>query len=381
MPLLWIGLLAPGVFGQGSLVPPGAPAPGMKTLAQIEARTPVETAPFTIDTPGSYYLTGNLHVSSGDAITITSSQVTLDLNGFTISSSSNPASGSGVLISNTCVGVTISNGHIAGNVVYTAGTFAGEGFDNGIAYVSGGVPRSIRVTGVSVRGCFRDGISVNPRDTNFQESSVEHCLVATVGGNGIVAGRVAHSTATECGSYGISALGTGSNCRGESVSLAMGAGVTAIVASNCHGTSVTGRGIDASTAENCYGISGSGSGIFAQTVTNSVGVSTSGLGIFCFSVTNSQGNSQTGNGVQALMATGTYGFSQTNRGITAEIATGCYGGSGGASFGIFAGSVATNCVGGSNTGTGLATKIAVACVGTSTSGPPISYNFHYNMPP
>lgn len=49
-------------FAQGSLTPPGAPEPTMKTLDQIEARTPISSAPFTIIRPGSYYLTTNLTV-------------------------------------------------------------------------------------------------------------------------------------------------------------------------------------------------------------------------------------------------------------------------------------------------------------------------------
>src|SRR5262245_25481316 len=73
-------------FAQGALTPPGAPAPTMKTLAQIEPRTPISSAPFTISSPGSYYLTTNVTVSTGDAITITVNNVTLDLNGFTIAS-------------------------------------------------------------------------------------------------------------------------------------------------------------------------------------------------------------------------------------------------------------------------------------------------------
>ena len=40
------------VFAQGSLTPPGAPAPTMKTLAQIEPRMPISSAPFTISVPG-----------------------------------------------------------------------------------------------------------------------------------------------------------------------------------------------------------------------------------------------------------------------------------------------------------------------------------------
>src|SRR5262245_8811913 len=73
-------------LAQGALTPPGAPGPTMKSLDQIEARTPISSAPFIITQPGSYYLTTNVTVSSGDAITINANNVSLDLNGFTISS-------------------------------------------------------------------------------------------------------------------------------------------------------------------------------------------------------------------------------------------------------------------------------------------------------
>jgi hypothetical protein len=76
-----------GASAQGPLSPPGAPAPTMRTLQQVEPRTPITNATaVTISTPGSYYLTTNISVTSGTAITITASQVTLDLNGFTLSS-------------------------------------------------------------------------------------------------------------------------------------------------------------------------------------------------------------------------------------------------------------------------------------------------------
>lgn len=66
----------------------------MKTLDQVEARTPVnaETCPpngaaavYVISRPGSYYLTQDLQgVASKSGIKITVSNVTLDLNGFAI---------------------------------------------------------------------------------------------------------------------------------------------------------------------------------------------------------------------------------------------------------------------------------------------------------
>src|SRR5438105_5129643 len=45
--------ILPSSFGQGSLTPPGAPAPSMKTLQQVEPRTPISSAPFTITNSGS----------------------------------------------------------------------------------------------------------------------------------------------------------------------------------------------------------------------------------------------------------------------------------------------------------------------------------------
>ena len=59
----------------------------MMSLDQIEPRTADSiTTPLTITQPGSYYLTHQLTVSTGNAIDIDTNGVTLDLNGFTISS-------------------------------------------------------------------------------------------------------------------------------------------------------------------------------------------------------------------------------------------------------------------------------------------------------
>src|ERR1035438_9382322 len=103
------------VSAQGSLTPPGAPAPTMLTLSQVEPRTPItNTTAVTISSPGSYYLTTNITVTAGDAITITASGVTLDLNGFTVSSSAGSPAGTGILLAGGNTDITILNGHIQG---------------------------------------------------------------------------------------------------------------------------------------------------------------------------------------------------------------------------------------------------------------------------
>jgi len=78
--------LTPGAaLGQGSLTPPGAPAPTMKTLTQVEPRTPIDSLPCIIDQSGSYYLTSNLTAAPGvNGISVAADHVTIDLGGFAL---------------------------------------------------------------------------------------------------------------------------------------------------------------------------------------------------------------------------------------------------------------------------------------------------------
>lgn len=78
-------LCAQEAYPQGSLSPPGPPAPMMRTLEQIEPRIPITSLPWVITDPGSYYLTTNLVTAAPvHGITVQADHVTIDLRGFAL---------------------------------------------------------------------------------------------------------------------------------------------------------------------------------------------------------------------------------------------------------------------------------------------------------
>jgi parallel beta-helix repeat protein len=105
--------------------------------------TPITSVPYTISQPGFYYLKGNLTSSAaGHAITINSSNVTLDLMGFTLTGPG-AAAGDGIHINSGMRQVEVRNGNIQGfNQGYGIySTFASEG-------------RSHRLANLKVQTCY-----------------------------------------------------------------------------------------------------------------------------------------------------------------------------------------------------------------------------------
>jgi hypothetical protein len=270
-------------FAQGSLTPPGAPAPIMKSLDQIEARTAITNTSSlaTISQPGAYYLTHNLTVSTGDAIDITTNNVTLDLNGFTIASTAASANGTAINLNNPAGNsdITILNGHIKGGVTNSGTTYGGPGFANGIS-ITGAQALNVHVSDVSVSGCSGNGISLSGNVVNNYSTVVEACMVQTIGMNGITASVISRSTAYTCGDEAIF-CNVATDCIGTSTG-SSGSGIaTYTAANNCQGINTgNGWGVQAlNLANNCMGQSVGGTGLSALIATSCHGVSTSGTAL------------------------------------------------------------------------------------------------------
>ena len=340
---LIVVLSATAAFAQGPLNPPGAPVPTMKSLDQIEARTPISAVPYPIGAPGSYYLTQNLSLNAGDAIVITSGNVTLDLNGYSISSTAAPAAGTAIQIMGYQQNITIRNGAIKGQVDFSGAGFSGPGFLNGITY-SGPDPDNVLVLEVQVFGCGGDGINLG----GHKSTTASRCHVSIVGGNGIVAGTVDACGVHTSGSTGIvadtasnsvaytrgAAAATGltaktaDHCYGQSD---FGIGMVVTTASNCFGKgSAAGAGLNATTAANCRGESVSGIGMNATVADNCYASSVSAIGLSTTTATNSVATSSSGTAGMSVLGTATYcrGTRAGGTAISASIAIGCTTGGG-----------------------------------------------------
>ncbi len=172
-------------MAQGSLTPPGPPAPVMKTLSQIDPGTPISAVPYTITNSGSYYLTTNLTGTSG--IQINTNNVTLDLRGFAMSGNN---SGAGILAQTDTTNIAVRNGSVTrwGEGLYAAFSENCQ-FDhlrlsqNGYGILAGD---TAIVADCSAEGNSQDGF-------NFESGSIiTHCVSRYNAGYGFNAGTEAN---------------------------------------------------------------------------------------------------------------------------------------------------------------------------------------------
>lgn len=355
-------------FAQGNLTPPGAPEPTMKTLDQIEARTPISSAPFTIVRPGSYYLTTNLTVNGGNAINIATNGVALDLNGFTLFSKAASAAGYAIDVYEGLHDLTIKNGFIQGGVTNDGtGVYSGSGFAFGID-CSGNTSANVMVSHVSVAGVLDEGIFLG----TGLSTVVESCTVHTAGDVGIFALVIRSSTAIDCGGEAIAAHEV-TDSNGESTGSS--AGLDARTVKNCFGQSSAGAGVYAALADNCHGESVYGAGLSADTANDSYGHSTRSYGLYAHTANHCYGVSDTGDGVHAIdTAISCEGSSGIGTGLFAALADDCDGISD-SGFGLYADQIAIGCYGFSGSGTGFRAFLANTCDGSS-----IAVTNKFNMP-
>lgn len=279
-------ILHPSSFAQGSLTPPGPPAPTFKTLEQVEPRTPISTNTtpgdatyqFIISQPGSYYLTTNVvGVSGKTGIKVQASGVTLDLHGFALLGV--PGSQGGIYIESG-TNVCVRNGTISG--WEESSGVDGSGANNcqferlriSRNVTSGGNDGLVTGPGSLVLGCTAlangdvgqggDGINAGVRNV------VKDCAASENAGDGINAG--AGSTVADCavaGNHGkgifVGDQGTVQNCS-ASANLSYGIDANSLATvKNCTvagnqgaaGIRVVGTGV----VGDCLVVSSSGHGI------------------------------------------------------------------------------------------------------------------------
>jgi parallel beta-helix repeat protein len=247
------------VFSQGSLTPPGAPAPTFKTLQQIEPRIEINAtntpgdanSVFRITARGSYYLSGNIAGQSGkNGIVVGASGfITIDLNGFTVSGV--PGSVDGIHADTIFVNnVIVRNGYVtnfdASGIKLTGVNHLvehviaiGNGQD-GIAVGEAGVIRACIARANTSRGIVASLGAI-----------ITECAVSQNGGDGIFASS--GSALTNCtafdnfGTYGILAIGGSTliNCTAFTNEVQYGISVgDRCTLTNCTASLNTGTGTD-----------------------------------------------------------------------------------------------------------------------------------------
>ena len=209
-------------FGQGSLTPPGAPTPTMKTLDQIAStgiainatNTPGDGGNlYIISAPGSYYLTGNVTGVSGKrGILITAINVTVDLNGFRLTGV--PGSGTGI----SDGGVNLSNAVVRNGSVYGWGNSGVNLAASASSVIRDLIVSSNGQVGVitgdycHVRDCIVQSNGLSDIQTG-SNANITHCTaVGSAGGSGFDLGQNGAISGCVAGFNGVNGIRAADGC-------------------------------------------------------------------------------------------------------------------------------------------------------------------------
>jgi parallel beta-helix repeat protein len=342
--ILAFQLFSVSAFSHGSLTPPGAPAPTMKKLDELEPRTNLQATPapagvdttssnfqLVINQPGSYYLSGNFPVTKANGIQINAEGVTLDLNGFQVARGSG-SGGDGIQVAIDAHRFRLLNGSIkdfAVGINAIDATFGGRGSKLRDLDVSGCTSKAILAgpgalleschvhdntgshgfscnTGCSLSNCTATNNTVTYAMATGVGSTVVNCT-ASNNTCGVAILVDAGSTVTNCNALG----NIGTDVFSCGISIGTGSTITASTAYanwsyNANLSAKTGMGFDVgggSTIQGCTAVNNRGNGI--RLIGSSLvrgnncafnGSSGDGAGIHAISSSNRiEGNSVVGN--------------------------------------------------------------------------------------
>ncbi len=252
-------LVASGILYAGPLTPPAGPVTSTtKTLGEVEPRTAVNAintpgdanSLFRITQPGSYYLTGNITGIAGKhGVVITTSGVTLDLNGFDLAGTPGMGGFDGIVcVNNNQRDISVLKGSVR--------NWGRHGINLGEFVVTGGRIENVNASGNANVGCYAGG-----------STTVSSCT-ANGGNYGILAR--AGSTISDCSATNANIAGIYADSSSLFNCSAFGNesdGIQAVdscIVTNCSSRSNTRHGIlltNGSTVSDCTTRENGGSGI------------------------------------------------------------------------------------------------------------------------
>jgi hypothetical protein len=269
--------------------------------------TPHDTPgfPVTISTPGSYRLSGNLTVARPNttAIEITSDNVTLDLNGFSILGPTvcTPGANKSVSCSPSGSGIGV-NAPTEENITVSNGVVSGMGL--GGINLGGANSRAERIQAYS-NGSYGINATIASNNTAANNGTV-----------GITSTIASNNTSANNGGDGIDSPGTVNNCVSNNNG---GIGISAVTANNSSSTNNETSGILANTAIGNTATGNVGYGIEAGTANNNFSSNNGGNGIVA---NTAVGNTANANGGYGLVSSGGYANNVFNGNTTGQVSGG-----------------------------------------------------------
>lgn len=171
--------------------------------------TKITSLPYTINSPGFYYLGGNLTYSgTSEAITVNADDVTLDLMGFSLNCSSRHA-GMGITITEQ-KNVEIRNGTVRGfNFALTEASSNGANHQViNVRVIDNNVGVTLPGQGHLIKGCMASNITSDGLGIGSNGTIIGN-VAQSCGGKGIIgSGTVSGNMVSDCG-YGIYFNGAG----------------------------------------------------------------------------------------------------------------------------------------------------------------------------